>query len=293
MTMYSGGRIGEQDAAYRKGLVLGLTMAEVGILITFVLLLLLAFSEFRRSDAMRQFQGKQAIDSAEVARLKAAEAVLDSVSQELGSDPADTTEDFVRLVRVLKQAAHSEHGQDQLAEARSALEEIRRAREEIRRAAEAAQTGRGEELAQVTEQQSYKIANQEGQLKITEKRLERLGQGKGERPCWVQPNGTIDYLYDVVLTSRGIRMREVALSSRAAERVRLPIATVDPAETLSPMTFLGRTAALYQRSKRENCRYFVTVYDATESFEKPLYKNLLRTVEGHFYKRLATSAAPF
>ena len=33
------------------------------------------------------------------------------------------------------------------------------------------------------------------------------GHGKGERPCWVQLDGTIDYLYDVVLTSRGIKMR--------------------------------------------------------------------------------------
>jgi hypothetical protein len=293
MALYSNGRIGEQDQAYRKGLVLGLTMAEVGILIVFVLLLLLAFSELRRSVAVRTFKGKQAVDSSDVTRLKAAEAVLDSAAQELGYAPADTSEDFVRLVRVLKEAAQNPYGNDQLAEARSALDEIKSAREEMQRAAETAHKGRGAEVARLTEQQSYRIANQEGQIKIFQNRLDRFGQGKGERPCWVQPNGTIDYLYDVVLTSQGIRMREVANGTRAAERALLPAPKVDQNEVLSPSAFLVRTTSLYQRSKQENCRYFVTIYDATQSFEKPLYKDLLRTVEGHFYKRLDTGAAPF
>jgi len=39
-------RIAEQNAAYRRGVVLGLTMAEVGILIIFVLLLLVGFKEW-------------------------------------------------------------------------------------------------------------------------------------------------------------------------------------------------------------------------------------------------------
>jgi hypothetical protein len=293
MVIQTGGRIGEQNDAYRKGVVLGLTMAEVAILIIFVLLLLLAFSEVRGSAKLRLFDGKQAIDSLEVTRLMAAEAKLDSVAQELALVPVDSSEDFVRLVRVMAQAAQRQQGPNELADARSALQEIRGARAEMKRLAEAVREGQGEGLAQLTEQQSYRIANQEGQIRIIQGRLVRFGQGKGERPCWVQPTGTIDYLYDVVLTSKGIRMREVHNPSRAAERVHLYLPEVDPAEVLSPATFLDRTAALYQRSKRENCRFFVNVYDATEHFEKPLYKDLLRTVEGHFYKRLDSRVSPF
>lgn len=50
---------------------------------------------------------------------------------------------------------------------------------------------------------------------------------------------------------------------------------------------------LYDSSLVANCRFFVTVYDATGPAEKDLYKSLLRTVEGHFYKRLSLEPAPF
>jgi len=120
-----------------------------------------------------------------------------------------------------------------------------------------------------------------------------VGQGKGVRPCWVQPNGTIDYLYDVVLTSDGIRMKEYAHPSRAAERALLPMPAADPTETLSEQEFLTRTYPLYQRSQADNCRFFVWIYDGTGAQEKTLYKRLRRTVEGNFYiNRNREDAAP-
>jgi len=73
----------------------------------------------------------------------------------------------------------------------------------------------------------------------------------------------------------------------------LPAPTVDPQEVLSESVFLARTRPLFQYSQQENCRFFVVVYDATASHEKPLYKSLLRAVEGHFYKRLDYGPAPF
>src|SRR5262245_59188801 len=76
------GRIGEQHAAYRKGLVLGLTMAEVGILIIFVLLLLIAFEEIKRQALVRENDGKVAIETDRLARLTEGEAVLQAVAKE-------------------------------------------------------------------------------------------------------------------------------------------------------------------------------------------------------------------
>jgi len=120
-----------------------------------------------------------------------------------------------------------------------------------------------------------------------------VGQGKGERPCWVKPDGAIDYLYDVVLTSGGIRMREYALPHRLSERTKLPMPAVDFRETLTPSDFLRRTRPLFDRGLAENCRFFVVIFDATGFSEKLLYKGLLKTVEGHFYKRLDDGPAPF
>jgi hypothetical protein len=148
-------------------------------------------------------------------------------------------------------------------------------------------------LVQRAEEQSYRIANQEGQLQHYESRLREAGLGKGERPCWVKPDGTIEYLYDVVLASNGIRMRERREGKRERERALLPMPTVDPSEVLSPSEFLRRTEPLYDSSLAANCRFFVVIYDATGPAEKDLYKSLLQTVEGHFYKRLDRGPAPF
>jgi hypothetical protein len=153
--------------------------------------------------------------------------------------------------------------------------------------------GGSEELARKAEEQSYRIANQEGQLQLYEEKLKDAGLGKGERPCWVRPDGTIEYLYDVVLTSEGIRMREYTYPQREREREILPMPAVDPNEVLSPEEFLRRTQSLYEKSQEENCRYFVVIYDATGPVEKDLYKKLLQAVEGHFYKRLSSGPAPF
>jgi hypothetical protein len=149
-------------------------------------------------------------------------------------------------------------------------------------------------VAQVADHK-FTIANQEGLLQAYERKLRDAGVGgTGERPCWVHPDtGAIEYLFDVVLASDGIRMRENAFPHRSEERNTLPLPVTNPEETLSPAEFSRRTFPLYESSLAKNCRYFVTVYDATGATEKDLYKSQLRTVEGHFYKRLAFDAAPF
>jgi hypothetical protein len=287
-------RVGGQNEAYRKGLVLGLTMAEVGILIIFVLLLLLALGEVRRATLVRRFQNKVAVDTTELARLAVAEQTLRQIAQELGiSAPSTDSDDFTKLVRVIREAVKTPGAKDALAQAAVEIASLAETRKELARLLEAGQKDEPGEFARQVEQQTFRIANQDGQLKLLERKLANVGQGKGERPCWVQPGGTIDYLYDVALTSRGIRMKERTYVQRERERALLPAPAVDPAEVLNEATFYARTRPLYLHSLQNNCRFFVVIYDATASHEKPLYKNLLRTVEGHFYKRLDNGPAPF
>lgn len=294
------GRVGEQHAAYRKGLVVGLTMAEVGILIIFVLLLLIGYQQTRfdrmaaeldgLQSQQESMEGKATIETTRLSQLTEAESRLTEVAKALGINATRPTDDFRRLVRVVQQASASAEGRQSLSEARQALDELKGAAAQMRRMAAA---GDPESLIKQAEAQSFRIANQEGQLKRYEKQLQEAGQGKGERPCWVQPDGTIDYLYDVTLGSEGIRMRERIYPERTEERNILPIATADPAEAMTPGEFLRRTEALYRYSQSLNCRFFVVIYDATTDLEKPLYKNELRAVEGHFYKLLSNAPAPF
>lgn len=288
------GRIGEQDAAYRKGLVLGLTMAEVGILIIFVLLLLIAFDQLRSDEVIAQFANKAAIEPARLEQLRQAESSLKEIGETLGVTGAELPDDFVRLVRIIEAAARSPDGEAALAEAKTLLAEMDRAVQRVVSAAEQLEDGSGERVAADLESLSYRVENQAGLLTRYENQLARLGQGIGGRPCWVQPSGDIDFLYDVVLRSSGISMRERPNPHRAAERARLPMPQVEPAEVMTPREFLRRTAPLYAHARNENCVFFVVVYDATQPHEKETFIELLRTVEGHFYKAFPPNAvAPF
>jgi hypothetical protein len=291
--------VGEQYAAYRKGLVLGLTMAEVGILIIFVLLLLIGYEATRYQRLAQQLAGLQdqqaalqdklPIDAARLAELTGAEARLGEVAKAMGIKVTRPADDFRRLARVMQTAGERPEVRRELAEANQALEEIKEAAQQMRSVAGAGKDA----LVKQAEAQSFRIANQDGQLKRYERQLQDAGQGKGERPCWVEPDGSIDYLYDVVLGSQGIRMRERIYPGRAAERASLPMPQVDPEEELSGAELLRRTEALYQYSQTLSCRFFVIVYDGTGTQEKPLYKSELKAVEGHFYKLLSAAAPPF
>jgi hypothetical protein len=270
-------------------------MAEVGILIIFVLLLFLILGHRRTSRLLGDRAGKELVSTNDLSRLREREDVLKSVARELGFDDTSTlsSDEFTLLIRTVQEAMVAPEAKRRLSEASDAVEVARHAAREMMRVLETGRAKGANAVVQQTRDQSFRIANQEGQISNLQNKLVAAGQGKGERPCWAQPDGTIDYLYDVVLTSKGIKMREHTNPHRDEELLALPLPDADPNETIAPETFLNRTAALFEYSKERSCRFFVVVFDATANHEKPLYKNLLRTVEGHFYKRLDNGVAPF
>jgi hypothetical protein len=109
----------------------------------------------------------------------------------------------------------------------------------------------------------------------------------------VKSDGTIEYLFDVVLGSNGIRVRENVFPKRLNEREALQVPPTDPSQVLTQGEFLRRTQNLFEHSAAQNCRFYVVVYDATAPSEKELYKSILRTVEENFHKRLSLELAPF
>jgi hypothetical protein len=288
----SNGQLGEQHESYRKGLVLGLTMAEIGFLIIFVLLLLIAWEQMERDETAGRWHEKVPISASELQALSDSKAISDIIRSELKLGPNPEPEDVRKLVRIT-QSINRESGESALAAAKREIENLRRTSEELERTLRDSGVRDPKLVAAKMEGQQFDLQNKEGQLARAEKKLTELGQGKGERPCWVRPDGTIDYLYEVVLTSTGIRMRELEYPDRAAERALLPMPTVQPDEVLSSAEFEARTKPLYRDGLAKNCRFFVVIYDGTEAHEKATYKSLLRIVEGHFYKRLSNASAPF
>ena len=279
-------QVAEQNAAYRRGIVMGLTMAEAGILIIFVLLLLIGFNEWVQTAEREGMRGKVAVEEARLSALETAQSHLREALNVLGLPETASDEEIRAMVRSVQEASRTPTAQSAMRDVREMLNQIRQAQKELEKAKDGS-------LAETVARQSWRIANQEGQLEHLEDKLKEAGLGKGERPCWVKPDGTIEYLFDVVLASNGIRMRENAFPHRGKERESLPFPQTNPSEVLTEGEFLRRTQGLFESSAAQNCRFFVVVYDATEPSEKDLYKSLLRTVEGHFYKRLSRERAPF
>jgi hypothetical protein len=255
-----------------------------------VLLLLLALAAFDR-------QRYAAVPPERLEQLEAAEAGLESIKQAVGVRNADTPAEIQELVRALSESAESPEGQTALRAVRSAVEEIKRTEQEIRRVAERVGGEAGSSMAATVAQQSRELALKEGQLQYAEQRLRALGQGgAGARPCWAEPNGDVVFLYDVILTSAGIRMKlrdDVRSSPRLAD---LPVVSIDPAAALGAEEFRAKTRGLYDYGRRDEnrCVFHVFVWDGTAPAEKERYKDLLRTVEGHFYKQtMVPSGVPF
>lgn len=283
-------QIGEQHTAYRRGMVLGLTMAEVGILIIFILLLLISWGELRKIREARASEGTERVSSSDLRELQQAREVVAELENELGVGPNAPPEEIRKLVRAVQEMKAGESGASALTEMRESLKETRKLSERIRDAVDK------HEVPALVAELKDRVANQEGRLAFQKAKLAQLGLGSQEPPCWVRPGTTneIDYVYDVVLGSDGIRMRELAYGDRIQERGRIAVREADAKEVLSDQEFLRRTRPWYQYSVAQNCRFFVNVYDATLDTEKLTYKRLLKAVEGHFYKREFRNArAPF
>lgn len=272
-------------------MVLGLTLAEIALLLVFVLLMLLATGFARRDKIIESFRGMVPISAAQLATMQEGEATLHQVHEAFNVPEETPPDDFMTLVK----AAAAQTNFSQVAAALAeAAQQKKLAQERLERLAKVMGNDQDpEKAAKALSAQADQIANMQGQVKQLQKQLQNAGAGRVLPSCWTAPDGHIEFLFDVVLTSIGIKVREREQPHREAERDRLPVAKMNPEVTLEPAQFLALTNEVYQLSLQDNCRFYVVVFDSTGVAEKDLYKKLLETVEGHFYKTNSRDAAPF
>lgn len=291
---------GLQAHGYRRGFVLGLTLAEVALLIIFVVMLLLVIGFERRDRVIAQLRERQRVldqvapsgSSVELAKLQADLQKLASLREIAQSAGHEWDEDFMELIKSV--AATPRNGK--VIDAARALQERERALQRaIEKLSRVGGVSDANALAKEVVDQAASMNNLRGQTEYLKQELAKVGKGGVLPPCWVTPDGKIDYLLDVVLDSRGLRVRESYPVSRQAERNLLPMPKLNASRIYSQSEFRAATAGVFAWSSRQDpeCRFYVTIYDTTGAHEKLLYKQLMETVEGHFYKRLAKNAPPF
>lgn len=288
---------GLQGHGYRRGFVLGLTLAETALLLIFVLMLLLVVGFERRDRVIAEQQALASAIEALVppgadpaAYLSRQLAAVQQLQETASASGHDWDDDFIELVRAVAKMPPDSG----LVDVREALEEQQQRLQQMMELVEGLQGEADvQDLVARLADSEASARNQRGQVVSLRDQLARVGLSGVLPSCWTTPEGRIDFILDVVLDSRGIRARESRPAHREAERARLPMAPMETTRVYSQSEFASATQALYQWSVANECRFYVTIYDDTGSEEKDRYKELLETVEGNFYKRLARGAAPF
>lgn len=257
---------------------MGLTMAEVMVLVLFALLLLIGFQ------AKKIGENAQARDQ------------LVQVAQALGIAPAEISDNFERLVlasELAKELSQTKAGEqsrsDGLRDARELIaigRDLRdgmgtntvgqtpnKAAKDFVRAATSAFQRQGRQFGTSAMWVSDAVTAQQ----------KDQGNGRVLPPCAVGPDGRPAYVFTARLFNH-----ELELVDRDLESVRgldaWPLfERIRRHETMNQADFLDQTRELFYWSKERNCRFFVWIDDATGVAEKRLYKERLRAVGQHFY----------
>lgn len=309
----------EQNKAYRKGVILGLTMAEITILIIFCLLIASAL-------IVEEKESKIEILTAKNIELTQVKDALDQLRAQ-AVNPNKIDDLFQELKRMQEQAAKGEKAQIQLDKITKENIQLQKIKEIVdqkisqgitfedasRDLAADAQYAKdiknalkdtpfqdntpqalsdalkaSGDLAKAIAGKSEATIEAErlkGQLANARKQLERVGKGTEMPACWADPKtGKPEYIFKIDLTSNGLIIHNQQLSNRVEEQKLLPLNTIIFDQEIGQNAFRLQTAALAQWSIQHGCRFFVIAKDSTQGDEKDIYKTMSRTLEEHFYK---------
>ena len=299
---------------YRKGLVLGLTVAEVMVLILFVLLLLLwARSPKAVADCRSELQGQRDRVAFLTERYpKNSQQVIDDLFNELtvakneakasraavakAAQSGEQLKNVQRLADAMGLNRNDRDGARKLTEMVSIAEEIaNEAKTHGQTPTDAARALRDGQNAIAALRAGIPLpdGNRMGApdfvraIVTRHRELEQKAFGHGGAdfpPCWssLEP-GKPDFIYNVALTSRGMVVHDNELhKDRQAE---LPQQGITFDVEIAPSQFEQMTRPVFEWSKRHTpeCRFYVLIVDQTADHEKRAYKEHLRTVGGHFY----------
>jgi len=310
------------DKQFRRGVVLGLTIAEALLLLIFLLMLILGVR--MKTQATQIAELEKARNEAQSA-LVAVQPFMDKLSK---NQKFDITQDYVRVqqeladanarlkdaalsVDLVQQAASlappdatpEEATRALLNEAaigRQALDAARRfapdlppeqAVAALMNAAIVGQLytkgplkdgGTPDELLASAGACKADLQSCKNQTTYLNSRLNAKTGGFDLPPCWVDAKGKIQYIFDASLADAGIFMDDKAVSGREADQEKLPLSRARYGEPLGPGEFSTAFSPLLKWSNDHGCRFYVRLYDDMREGDRAEYKELRGTVEGYF-----------
>ena len=244
---------------YRRGMVLGLTMAEIMLLLVFLLLLAASALLFRRdgADALAQAQrDRQAASAGELADLRARAAAQEA---RLGTLEAGLAQSHAEVVR---------------AEEGRALADAALARQSANVRAQAAQLA-------AAQAEAHAVSGQNAQMRAELSRLHG-NAGSGLPYCWTTPDGRPVTALRVQLRDGGVIAQEPSPRPRPEDPAWATLAGLQRNVLLPVESFMAQTAGLVAQSDADRCRFAIDVIDGTSATNKPGYKGLMNRLWGSF-----------
>ena len=305
------------DRQFRRGVVLGLTMAEALLLLIFLLMLILGMrlktqathiaelekqrdevqstlvaiqpvidklTKRQKFDITQDYvRVKQQLADAN-ARLKDAELSVDLVQQAASLAPPDATpEEATRAL--LNEAAI---GRQALDAAQRFAPDLppEKAVEALVNAATIGQAlksgGTPDQLLAAAGACKADLQSCKNQTTYLNSRLNAKTGGFDLPPCWVDNKGKIQYIFDTSLTDAGIYVEDKGVAGRESDQEKLPLSRARYGEPLGPGEFSSAFSPLLKWSNEHGCRFYVRLYDDMREGDRAEYKELRGTVEGYF-----------
>lgn len=299
--------IRHQEGAYQRGMVLGLTLAEIMLLVLFALLLVLTASLITREEKIDNLNLKLSDTqrSLEIAKSKATGIdtetirVAELIREWWEAKKITVTEVrpyFNELTRRIDEVENLKNELEKLTEKLAEVEKApeMRALKTIKDALQQTVIAKGKNLGEADSmaktvvaaiKQNASLTGRVEHLSKAVSRMAKEGKGGTLPSCLIRDDGREDYLLDVVLASDGIAGSTRKIVAFMPDEIRGLFSEKQfDRQIMSPTGFSKATRDLFRWSERKNCRFYVKVYDGTGPAEKLNYKQHLRTVEGHFYK---------
>ena len=313
-----GARRGE-ILSYRRGVLLGMTMAEIMILLLFCILMafvlrLEAFSDEEAKDEevtrLIDAISKSGGDISDTwTAVRAASSIISVVGEHGLNEIKETVENskfklqdeiidgviegltfYEKLVEQLTEQIGGEPSEDQIS---GAIEEALRHQNlgDIINKLESLADENNIPPEQIDEfvddlLSKAKIADRLSRaLDKAEDQLAGKGQGLVYPSCFVDESDAIQYVYDVFFDEAGVRLEPIPVVGYDNEINELAFSQVTISSHIPIEQYITETEPLFLWSEQNKCRFFVKIYDQTAAQHKSRYKYMKRRIEYSFYTR--------
>ena len=281
--------------------ILGLSLTELLMLITFALLLVMAIFFRDLQAALSVSEGIEPIMRAATEHAKKSREVMEIYfgikTPPLSSpSPADQFALSDTALSALISEAEKPEAQKHLRQHK--LPEIWSELTNARRSAEEAKT-QAQELQEKLDQFEQELAGLAKNIPELEKRnrnlegmvknLKNRGTGRDHPPCWTTPQGEIEFTYEVRVGESEFTIRPILPEYRIADLIQVSNdSTLRQSRQMARPEFRKKMRPFfdYGSSANPQCRFWVKVVDDTGPASKDAWKSGLAIVERFFYKEL-------